>query len=390
MKALLILSFVLTVAYAIQRIPLTRVETVRSRLIRTKAPADKLEELGSGLRVMQVNGSPVILKDYLDAQYYGPVSIGTPPQNFQVVFDTGSSNFWVPSSTCPWSDIACKLHNKYNHDDSSTYVANGTKFAIPYGSGDCSGFLSKDIVTLGGIKIKNQIFGEATSEPGLTWIAAQFDGILGMGYPSISVDKVTPPFDMIMKQKLIKSNVFGVYLSKDPSKSPGGELDLGGTDPKHYTGDIKYVNVTKKGYWQFDMSSVSVGDTAAGYCSGGCSAICDTGTSLIAGPTANITDLNNKIGAFPLIHGEYWVPCSKLSSMPDISFELSGSKFTLKPDDYILKVSQLNETICLSGFLGIDLPPEIGPLWILGDVFIRSYYTVFDRDNDRVGFATAA
>ncbi|XP_021274894.1 aspartic proteinase A1-like [Herrania umbratica] len=435
----------------------------------------------------------VALKNYMDAQYFGEIGIGTPSQTFTVIFDTGSSNLWVPSSKCYFS-VACYFHSKYKSSQSSTYQKNGTSAAIQYGTGAISGFFSQDAVKVGDLVVNNQDFIEATREPGITFLAAKFDGIFGLGFQEISVGGAVPVWYNMVNQGLVKEPVFSFWLNRKIEGEEGGEIVFGGIDSNHYKGEHTYVPVTQKGYWQFDMGDVLVGGATTGFCSSGCAAIADSGTSLLAGPTTIITQINHAIGAsgvvsqecktmvsqygktilellvsetqpqkicsqigfctfdgtrgvsariesvadeimakssdgvhdamctacemavvwmqnklrrnetedqildyvnelcerLPSPNGESVVDCSSLSSMPGVSFTIGGKVFDLAPEEYVLKVGEGAVAQCISGFTALDVPPPRGPLWILGDVFMGRYHTVFDYGNMAVGFAEAA
>jgi hypothetical protein len=367
MKSLFAFLFLAIVADAMIRVPLSKMEKTVSQEMRAEGYTytGKPEELG-----VVGDGHEVVFTDYQNAQYYGPITIGTPPQTFNVIFDTGSSNLWVPSGS-NWQPL--NFHNKYKSTKSSSYVKNGTKFSIAYGSGALSGFISEDTVNLGGVDVPSTLFAEATSEPGLAFKLGNFDGLMGMAFESIAVDGIKPAWYAAVGD----AKLFGVYLGG--TSGVGGEMTLGGTDTAHYTGDISYFPVSRAKYWQVSVDSFSVGNLTK------VEAILDTGTSLLVVPPAVITAFGAQIGATSIAGGKEWtIDCSKIASLPSIDIMIGGKAFPLEGKDYVLNVSGE----CLLGMTGMDLSRE-GLSVILGDVFIRKYYTVFDLGNTRVGLATA-
>ncbi|KAK8585920.1 hypothetical protein V6N13_050889 [Hibiscus sabdariffa] len=425
----------------------------------------------------------VSLKNYLDVQHFGVIGIGSPPQNFTVIFDTGSSNLWIPSSHCHFS-VACFFHSRYCSTNSSTYTEIGKPCKINYGSGMILGFFSEDNIKVGDLVVENQVFTEAVREGNVILTLASFDGILGLGYS-------------MLQQNLLAERVFSFWFNKDPSASEGGEIVFGGVEPRHFKGQHTYVPVTRRGYWQIDLDDFLIEDQPTGFCIN-CTAIVDSGTSFIAGPSAAVTKINEAIGAkgfasmeckkvvsqygdimwqlllsglkpdkvcFDIgvcsfngsrhlsddiemvverkremhnetevrqdlvcaaceltvawirtelkqdkIHGrvvEYVnklcdtlpnpttqlaVDCDKVPTMPTVSFVIGNKSFDLSPEQYILKVQQDYITFCISGFIALDVPvsPPQGPLWILGEIFMEAYHTVFDFGNLQVGFAESA
>ncbi|KAL0654201.1 hypothetical protein Bca4012_096892 [Brassica carinata] len=375
-----------------------------------------------------------------------------------------------------------------------------------YGLGDSG---DADIVTL-----KNYLDAQYYGEIAIVFIVvlcSESVGCVSNGVCLLSRESFSPLFKdatsllmyNMLKQGLIKEPVFSFWLNRNAEDEEGGELVFGGVDPNHYKGEHTYVPVTQKGYWQFDMGDVLIGGAPTGYCESGCSAIADSGTSLLAGPTTVITMINHAIGAagvvsqqckivvdqygqtildlllsevipypfglqtqpkkicsqiglctfdgkrgvsmgiesvvdkenaksssgvgdaacsacemavvwiqsqlrqnmtqerildyindlcerLPSPMGESAVDCAQLSTMPTVSLTIGGKVFDLAPEEYVLKVGEGPAAQCISGFIALDVAPPRGPLWILGDVFMGKYHTVFDFGKEQVGFAEAA
>jgi len=325
-------------------------------------------------------GHGVPLTNFMNAQYFTEIAIGNPAQTFKVILDTGSSNLWVPSVKC--TSIACFLHTKYDSSQSSTYKANGSEFEIQYGSGSMKGFVSNDDLTIGDLRIRGQDFAEATQEPGLAFAFGKFDGILGLGYDTIAVNHITPPFYSMVNKGLLDEPVFSFRLGG--SDEDGGEAIFGGIDSNAYSGKIHYVPIRQKAYWEVELQKVSFGDDVLELENTG--AAIDTGTSLIALPTDMAEMLNTQIGAKKSWNGQYTVDCSKVPNLPDLTFWFGGRPFPLKGSDYVLNV----QGTCISAFTGMDINLPWGSLWIIGDVFLRRYFTVYDLGRDAVGFAASA
>ncbi|KAH3757044.1 retrotransposon protein SINE subclass precursor [Pelomyxa schiedti] len=429
-----------------------------------------LRKISPSLCAPGAKEADMTLSNYMNAQYFGEIGIGTPSQVFRVVPDTGSSNLWIPSSHCFWPP--CLMHHQYHHDHSSTFLANGTEFQIAYGTrGRLKGYLSEDTVSVGEIAVINQTFAELTTLIGINFLLAKFDGILGVGFPEISVDGVPTLWQSMMNQHLIDQPVISFYFSNDlTSKEAGGEMLIGGLSTSHFKGEIAYTPVTRKAYWQVKATDMKIGETSL-CVDKDCQAIIDTGTSLIGGPkdaidlihkslnvsgkpyvspcaaivnrkgpqiakmiahTQFLEDICTTIGLCPNTRfcptcesiiswlnaegspeersvknilasmqqfcsansitppGIVTVPCEQIPVLPDFTVSFAGTpSFSLKAEDYILQLQEGTKTVCLSGFMAFDFG-EHDPLWLLGDVFLRKYYTVFDFGQARVGFAPSA
>jgi len=330
-------------------------------------------------QVLEAEGKTenVVIKDYSNAQYFGELEIGTPPQKFIVIFDTGSSNLWVPKVNCLncGDSLVQGGKSKYNEAESSTYQQDGSDFKITYGSGSVKGYFSQDTVTLADdIAITGQKFAEVQDAGGLgrRYSIGKFDGIMGLAFEGLSLSGEATVFKNAVDQKLVKEPVFAFSLGDNAD----GELTFGGYDDNKYKGEIMWVPLSDPKYWEIKVENIQIGS----YSSGVSNVIVDSGTSLITGPPSEVRKIARLVGASANHLGQYTIPCDKVSSLPDLEFNVNGKMWPVPGKELVIE----GYGTCLFGMMGLYLK---SPKWILGDVFMRQYYTIFDYGQKQVGFA---
>lgn len=327
----------------------------------------------------------VPLINYLEFQFYGNVYVGSPLQKLEICFDTGSSDFWVASLHCE----NCSGKDKFDVEKSTSFERLETNFTVLYGSGEADGFVGRDTVEFAEFTIKDGTLGVVDVEK-MDMNHMRADGLFGLAFPKLASFTKPTMLQQLMMRYPEMDNVFSVYLTQIPNEK-GSVIVFGGIDQELVNENAVWlyqsvVPEMEYTFWTIRMHSFKVGDHLD-TCVNGCLAIVDTGTSLIGVPNDSYVTILNAI----MVHAsQYGCLCGitvagfqcffcKAEYFPTLKIGLSGKHFfVLKGSDYTLCQQQT----CLP-----LLQPAGQDSWILGDVFLKKYYTVFDVQHKRVGFS---
>lgn len=317
-------------------------------------------------------------QDGVDYSYFSTVNIGTPGQPVWMMLDTGGANTWVFGADC--TAEPCQMHNTFGDNSSSTVKETSDTFQVGYGSGQVSGNLVTDHLTIANINVE-MTFGLATKATD-DFRDYPIDGILGLGRSKDTSMGERPAFmDLVQKQEDLKSNIVGFHLSRNSDGEKDGTVTFGGVDKTKFKGDISYTKVAGSSiHWSIPLDDASVNGNACGFKDK--FAIIDTGTSYSLIPPKDAEALHALIPGSKKLSGEnYMVPCDSDAA---VQFSFSGVGYLVSPKDYVGSELQSGEG-CVSTFIAQAVFGD--DLMILGDTFLKNVYSIFDYDNDRIGFA---
>ncbi|KIO26680.1 hypothetical protein M407DRAFT_74222 [Tulasnella calospora MUT 4182] len=311
----------------------------------------------------------------LDVLYYGPISMGSQNQRMTVDIDTGSADLWVPVN-CP----DCP-HPGYQADKSSTYQETGDDFAVQYGTGEVSGVLAQDRVSVGSLVVDNQYFG-AVDHESEDFNATPNDGLIGMAFSSVASSGQPTFFENLIKANKVAAPLFSLHLTRH--KTTGSTLCLGCYDSSKAVGPVTWVPVTSMTYWSVSMGGVQVNSNSVAMPKSLTAAI-DSGTSLIYVPQDVATAIYRQVPGAQRADQKYgpgfWsYPCN---AKLNIQFKFGGSFFALNTVDFNLG----HTATCVGGVvpMGDSFPEDLA---IIGDEFLKSWYSVYDYSHGaRVGLA---
>jgi len=207
-----------------------------------------------------------------------------------------------------------------------------------------------------------------------------FDGIFGLSLPQMSEGPHFNILDCMIRDGVLKENIFSVFFGATDDEP--SEISFGEYRKDRMASDIFWVPVSNPGYWQVEMLDITISNNRQNLCNNGvCQVAVDSGTSLMAGPTDIVNALTDRLGVAS--------DCSNYSKLPQLGFVVGGHILSLSPDDYVDKGDDAKDG-CSVSLMTLDIPPPKGPLFIFGDPFLRKYYTVYNREELKVGFALAA
>lgn len=316
-----------------------------------------------------------------DVLYYGPLDFGTPAQTLTVDIDTGSADLWVPGDQCRECSSKPFIPSKSLTFNSS---ADSEPFRISYGTGDVMGTVVTDVVAIQGLRVEEQAFGLVTSES-IDFTSYPNDGLLGLAFGAISQMNKPTFFETLVRRGHVALPLFSIHLTRN--QPTGSEVCFGCYDGSKAMGPISWIPVVSKTYWSLSLDKIAVNTPGNSVATHLVAAI-DTGTTLIYVPDDVAASFYQLIpgakSATQYGPGLYTFPCS---SPVDIQFSFDGQLFSISPLDFNLGRTDPNAQDCVGGVLGLGsaFPPNLA---IIGDEFLKSWYSTFDYANGgRVGFS---
>lgn len=320
-----------------------------------------------------------------DVAYIATIQIGTPAQDFRILMDSGSADFWVGSENCQSSaGGGCGNHTFLGPQSSSSFVSSNTQFQVTYGSGAVAGTLCQDQVGIAGLTLNNHTFGVATAEtPQFASSSVPFDGLMGVAQSSLSQQNVSTPVESLASNGLIPAAIVSFKISRLSDQLNDGEVTFGGLDSSKFTANtlITIPNVNQQGFWEGAIDAVSINGADSGLT--GRTAILDTGTTAMVIPPADAQQLIQGLGG-TCDTQQCTLPCTTNSSL---ALSFGGSSFPIHPSDLLILPVQPNNPTgdCVAGIQ----PQQIGSptQWLVGDVFLKNAYFSTNVGNNSISLA---
>jgi len=325
-----------------------------------------------------------------DVGYLATIQMGTPPQNFLILMDSGSADLWVGSENCQsQSGGGCGNHTFLGQQSSSSFQDTAKPFQVSYGTGQVAGTIVQDNIVIAGRSLTNHVFGVASQESvDFSSNQTPFDGLMGLAQSNLSEQRTPTPIESLASAGLVPDSVVSYKISRVADNLNDGQITFGGLDNTKFDPNtlVSVPNVNPQGFWEASLDSASVNGVDTGLT--GRTTILDTGTTLMVLPPADATVIHQNIpGAQEDGQGGFTIPCTTNAS---VALTYSGQSFTIDPRDLAFQPVDANnpQGDCVSGISS----GSIGTVtqWLVGDTFLKNAYFSTDVSKNTVSLAKLA